>query len=205
VFVKICGITNADDARAAVDHGASALGFVLWPASPRFIEPEQARDIVVTLPPTVIAVGVFVDHPALLVNELAAEIGLGAVQLHGNEGPEVAASITRPVFKAVTIGGGRPVLAEWPQRVTLLVDAHDPVRRGGTGMKADWTAAASLARKRRVILAGGLTPENVGDAIAQVKPFGIDVSSGVEKSPGVKDHSRLAALFAALRSQAQAL
>ena len=208
MFIKICGITNIGDARAAVEQGASAIGFVLWPASPRFVEPERARDIIAALPPSVQAVGVFVNQPALFVNDVAAEIGLAVVQLHGDEPPAFAESVALPVFKAVALGAGQPagqptwqlVAGDWPERVTLLVDANDPVRRGGTGTNADWPAAATLARRRRVILAGGLTPENVADAIARVQPFGIDVSSGVERSPGVKDHQRLAALFAAVRA-----
>ena len=200
MFVKICGITNAGDARAAIEHGASALGFVFWPASPRFVELERALDIIATLPPAVTAVGVFVNQPASFVNDVAAEIGLGVVQLHGDETTEFAGSMSRPVFKSVAIGAGRPDVGAWPERVTLVVDASDPVRRGGTGTTADWSRAAALARTRRLILAGGLTPDNVAEAIARVQPYGIDVSSGVERSPGIKDHVRLAALFDAVRS-----
>ncbi len=110
-----------------------------------------------------------------------------------------AAEITRPVIKSISLGGGGiPDVDRWPKSVTLLIDAHDPVRRGGTGTTVDWTAAADVARHRRVILAGGLNPENVVEAITRVRPYGIDVSSGVERSPGVKDHTRLAALFDAI-------
>ena len=105
----------------------------------------------------------------------------------------------RPVIKSVAVSGEIPEVGAWPPSVTLLVDARDPVRRGGTGRQADWAAAAAIARTRRVILAGGLTPDNVAEAISAVQPYGIDVSSGVERSPGVKDHARLAALFAAVR------
>jgi phosphoribosylanthranilate isomerase len=199
MFVKICGITTAEDAQAAVEYGASAVGFVFWPESPRYLEPGRARAIIATLPSSVTAVGVFVNQPASDVNRVVILARLTAVQLHGDETPAFAAEMTRPVIKAVSVDGDAPAVAGWPESVMLLVDAKDPVRRGGTGIRADWLAAAAVARGRRLLLAGGLTPENVADAIAQVQPFGIDVSSGVERSPGVKDHGRLKALFDAMR------
>jgi phosphoribosylanthranilate isomerase len=199
MFVKICGITRAEDAQAAAEYGASAVGFVFWPESPRFVEPGRARAIIATLPGSVAAVGLFVNQPASYVNEVVNLAQLAAVQLHGDEPPSFAAQMTRPVIKAVSVDGGAPAMADWPESVMLLVDARDPVRRGGTGVRADWLAAATLARGRRLLLAGGLTPENVAGAIAEVRPFGIDVSSGVEQSPGVKDHRRLKALFDAMR------
>ncbi len=198
MFVKICGITRPEDARAALELGANALGFVFWPRSPRFIDCERAKAIIAALPPGVMTVGVFVNQPAREVNDLAARTGLSAVQMHGDETIEEARDITRPVIKAVTPASDGSVEPEWPDDVTLLVDAHDPVHRGGTGKRADWIAARALARKRKVLLAGGLNPENVADAIAEVQPFGIDVSSGVELKPGIKDHQRLADLFSAI-------
>jgi phosphoribosylanthranilate isomerase len=199
MFIKICGITNAADAKAAVDCGADAVGFIFWPSSPRFVEPEMARSIVAALPASVAAVGVFVNQPVGHVNDVAARVGLRAVQLHGDEPEAFAAEVSRPVIKAFALKSDSVAdVARWPKNVTLLVDAHDPVRRGGTGTTADWAAAADLARHRRVILAGGLNPENVVEAITRVRPYGIDVSSGVERSPGVKDHTRLAALFNAI-------
>jgi phosphoribosylanthranilate isomerase len=199
MFVKICGITTAEDAQAAVECGASAVGFVFWPESPRYLEPRLARAIIATLPSSVTAVGVFVNQPASYVNGVVSLARLAAVQLHGDEAPAFAAEMTRPVIKAVSVDGDAPAVAGWPESVMLLVDAKDPVRRGGTGIRADWLAAAAVARGRRLLLAGGLTPENVAEAIAQVQPFGIDVSSGVERRPGVKDHGRLKALFDAMR------
>jgi len=198
MFVKICGITRIEDAQAAVDQGADAIGFVFWPSSPRFIEPDRAREIAAALPPHVMAVGVFVNQTAREVNETARRVALTAVQIHGDETTAYVREMTHPVIKAVAPGGSGDV--EWPGDVTLLVDAHDPVRRGGTGSKADWSAAAALAKQRKVLLAGGLTPENVAEAIQRVRPFGVDVSSGVEQRPGVKDHRRIAALFAAVKS-----
>lgn len=199
MFVKICGITRVEDARAAIEQGASALGFVFWPSSPRFIDPARAREIVAALPHEVMTVGVFVNQSVREVNEMAERATLGAVQVHGDESVAYVQQLTRPVIKAVVPGRNGSAEQEWPEYVTLLVDAHDPIRRGGTGAKADWSAAAALARRRKVLLAGGLTPENVAEAIGQVQPFGIDVSSGVEVTPGVKDHRRLAALFAAVK------
>jgi phosphoribosylanthranilate isomerase len=198
VLVKICGITRPEDARAAVEHGADALGFVFWPPSPRFIDPYRARAIVAALPPFVAVVGVFVNQPAAYVNGVASLAKLSAVQLHGDEDAAFAAEMTRPVIKAVSVGSDASGANQWSQRVTLLFDAHDPVRRGGTGTTGNWSGAAQLAKERRVLLAGGLTPENVVEAIARVRPFGIDVSTGVERSPGVKDHGRLQALFEAV-------
>ena len=199
MFIKICGITRAEDAQAAVECGASAVGFVFWPESPRYVEPDRARAIIATLPSSVAAVGVFVNQPASHVKDIVSLAQLAVVQLHGDESPAFAAEMMRPVIKAVSVDGGRPAVADWPESVMLLVDARDPVRRGGTGLRVDWPAAAALARGRRLLLAGGLTPENVAEAIAHVRPFGIDVSSGVERSPGVKDHGRLKALFDAMR------
>jgi len=197
MFVKICGITRLEDARAALDAGAGAIGFILWPGSPRFVDPEHARTIVSALPPSVTTVGVFVDQPSTHVLQVAERIGLSAIQLHGDETPEYASPLgDRQVIKALPVFGDH---RRWPARFTILLDAHDPVRKGGTGTTIVWTAAAAVASERRVLLAGGITPENVADAIAQVNPFGIDVSSGVEVSPGVKSPERIRALFEAVR------
>jgi len=199
VFVKICGITRLEDAHAAVACGANAIGFVFWPKSPRCIDVELASRIRSTLPPAISAIGVFVDQPIQEVNDIADRVDLSAVQLHGAEDVKYSQSMTRPVVKALAVGGDvAPVMSEWPGDVTVLLDVHDPVRRGGTGKVIDWAVASGLAGQRTIILAGGLTPENVGDAIVRVQPYGIDVSSGVEASPGIKDHGRIKALFEAV-------
>jgi phosphoribosylanthranilate isomerase len=200
VIVKICGITRAEDAAAAVALGASALGFIFWPGSPRAIDPHRARAITTTLPPFVTTVGVFVNQPASFVNSVSNLVGLAVVQLHGDEEPAFVNAVRRPVLKAIRLPAGTALNEQWPSRVMLLVDAHDPVRRGGTGMTADWGLAADLARHRPIVLAGGLTPDNVADAVEWVQPFGIDVSSGVESAPGIKDHHRMMALFETLRT-----
>ena len=199
MVVKICGITRVEDAAAAVDAGAGAIGFVFWPGSPRFVDPYRARAMAATLPPFVTAVGVFVNQPIEYVRGVASLVRLGAVQLHGDETPDYAACVSSPVLKALTVGEGLDHgIGAWPSTTTLLLDVHDPVKRGGTGRTIDWAAAAAIAATRRVFLAGGLTPDNAADAIARVRPYGIDVSSGVERAPGVKDHQRLRALFEAL-------
>lgn len=198
MFVKICGITRLSDAQVAVACGASAIGFIFWPKSRRWVEPEQARAIARELPPFVTPVGVFVDETAERINAMADLVGLGAVQLHGDEAPDMVERLARPVVKAIgRIDDG--VAARWPDRVTMLVDADDRVNYGGTGARADWTGAARLAAARRTILAGGVNPENVAEAVVTVRPFGIDVSSGVEDAPGIKNPERIRALFEALR------
>src|SRR5262249_16033803 len=122
-----------------------------------------------------------------------------ALQLHGNESGDYVEAMTRPVIKAVAVHAEHvPDVARWAEHVMILLDVHDPVRKGGTGKTIDWSAAAGVARTRNILLAGGLTPENVSEAIARVRPYGIDVSSGVESEPGIKDHSRITALFEAV-------
>lgn len=197
--VKICGITTRDDAVAAAELGASAIGLVFWPASPRCLDAARAREIVMALPPFVAAVGVFVNQVSEAA-EIASTVGLSAVQFHGDETPASYRDFPLPVIKSVPVLD-RSALQEAeaiPMETTILLDAHDRVKRGGTGRVIDWTIAAQIARNRRTILSGGLTPENVGTAIAAVAPYAIDVSSGVESAPGRKDPEKLRALFAAV-------
>ena len=201
--VKICGLTRLEDAELAVDLGAAAIGFVFWAGSPRVVEPDRAAAIVRMLPPFVTAVGVFVDQTEERVEEVAAHVGLGAVQLHGNEAPAYCRRLRHRVIRAVGLQDAVTLesLAVWPPGVTLLVDAHDPERRGGTGRTVNWELAARIASARPTILAGGLRPENVGNAIAAVRPYAIDVSSGVEARPGVKDPARMRAFFEAVEAE----
>jgi len=195
--VKICGITRAEDAQLAANLGAWAIGFVFWPGSPRTIDIEAARAITRDLSPLVATVGVFVNEAPAVMNEVARTVGLSAVQLHGDEDPDVLTQLEARAMKAVTLEQ-MDAATKWPGRVTLLVDAHDPERRGGTGRTVDWTRAARMARARPIVLAGGLRPENVEEALRVVAPAAIDVSSGVESAPGIKDASRLRALFDAV-------
>jgi phosphoribosylanthranilate isomerase len=200
VIVKICGITRAEDASMAVSLGATAIGFVFWPDSPRRVSPADAAAIVATLPAAIWRVGVFVDAPREEIERVAAEVGLSAVQLHGRETPAFASALHTRVIKALALAdlATDDALAEW-NGMPILLDAHDPIRKGGTGRTIDWDRAAVVASRHEVILAGGLRPGNVAAAIARVRPHGIDVSSGVERAPGVKDHEKLRALFEVLR------
>ena len=198
--VKICGITRPGDADLAARLGAAWVGFIFWPRSPRFVKPETAAAILAGLPPHVGGVGVFVDQPVDEVNAVADQVGLSAVQLHGRESAAACRQCRRRVIKAVRLSGDgadEDPGAVWPG-ATMLVDAFDPVRMGGTGRRVDWTRAARLARRRPLMLSGGLRAENVADAVRRVAPYGLDVSSGVESQPGVKDPDRLRAFFAAL-------
>jgi len=198
--IKVCGIRRTEDALLAAELGAWAVGFVFWPGSPRFIDPYRARTIAAALPPWLVPVGVFVDQPLEYIAGVASLVRLGAVQLHGSEAPEMVQRLEHRVIKAIPMGADFDVsmMEAVPARAAVLLDAHDPERRGGTGTTIDWTRAAAAARRRPVLLAGGLRPENVRTAVETVRPFGIDVSSGVESTPGVKDHARLRQLFAAL-------
>jgi len=193
--IKICGITRREDAEAAVAFGANALGFVLWPASPRHTTTAAVAAIVRHLPPFVTPVGVFVNPSA---DDLAgaADSGLRLAQVHGL----VPAGVLRlPVLRAVRLSSTGDAIEPNMDDDTVLLDAHDPVRHGGTGQTVDWTRARAVAAKRRIVLAGGLTPLNVREAIAMVRPYAVDVASGVEATPGIKDHLRLRAFMDAVR------
>lgn len=201
VPVKICGIRRPEDARLAADLGASAIGFIFWPGSPRFIDPFRAKRISCALPPLVATIGVFVNQAPEHASSIARLLNLSAIQLHGDEDPQPFLRTGYRLIKTVAVGEGfsDDAVGRIAPAVTVLLDAHDPVRRGGTGMPIDWSVAARVAASRRTILSGGLNPENVRAAVRQVRPYGVDVSSGVESSPGVKDPEKLRALFAALR------
>ena len=199
-FVKVCGITRVEDALAALVAGATTLGFVFWPKSPRAVTPDQAAAIIAVLPYGTGAVGVFVNQPADQINGTVRRAGLTGIQLHGDETPAILPQLHRPVLKAVSLAAVDAAVTDWPESVLLLVDAHDPERRGGTGNRVDWEAAAAVAKRRRLVLAGGLRPENVREAIATVRPFGVDVSSGVEDAPGVKSVTKLTSFCEAVRA-----
>jgi phosphoribosylanthranilate isomerase len=199
--VKVCGITRREDAVLAVELGADALGFVFWTRSPRAVDAETVRHITDGLPPFVSRVGVFVNESQASIVSTAAEAGLTCIQLHGDEDASAYVDMPVPVIKALPVVEGFSLSAveDLPSRVTALLDAHDPARRGGTGRVVDWTVAAAAAKLRPVILSGGLTPENVKSAAATVHPYAVDVSSGVESAPGIKDESKLRAFFASLQ------
>ena len=197
VRVKICGITRGEDAQLAARLGASAVGFVFWPGSPRVVTADAARAIAVSLSAQVARVGVFVDAPVDAIRRVVEQVGLDVVQLHGREAVQDYAALPVRLIKSVTLESMADVerAAGLPAQVTVLVDAVDPVKRGGTGRAANWEWAAALARVRPVMLAGGLSPENVTEAVRAVRPWAIDVSSGVERSPGVKCAERMSELF----------
>lgn len=207
VLVKICGVTNLPDALAAVEAGAGALGFNFYPRSPRYIAPAVARSIIGRLPVSMLTVGVFVNEaePGLL-EQIAADAGVAAVQLHGDESPDYCAALTVPLIKALRVGSEfTPELATRYQAHAILLDAYSAQAFGGTGHVFDWTHARRTRELvARLYLAGGLTPENVGAAIAAVEPFAVDVCSGVETAPGRKDVSALRAFCAAVRAAEQA-
>jgi phosphoribosylanthranilate isomerase len=201
VKVKICGITNLEDALAAVEAGADALGFVFKASSPRHIFPEQAAAIIRHLPPFIQTVGLFVDEKIENVNATANQCGLDLVQLHGDESPSYCSEVQRRVIKAFRV---KDITSLEPtnkyQVSSLLLDAWSPSAHGGTGRTFNWEIAALAAASGRIILAGGLTPENVVDAISQVQPYAVDVSSGVESSAGKKDSEKIVQLIMAVRS-----
>ena len=197
--MKICGITRVADAVHAAEQGATAIGFVLWARSPRAITVERAAEIAAELPPHVMRVGVFVNEPVENIRSIAERAHLTAIQLHGDEPPDYAAALDWPVFRAVSMADLNYATEAWTSETALLVDNIDPVRRGGTGAVIDWSQAAAVAQTRRVVLAGGLTVDNVASAIRAVRPFGVDVSSGVEAAPGVKDSQKVTEFIANAR------
>lgn len=199
VRVKICGVTNWADARLAVDLGADALGFNFHAPSPRAVTPAQAWEIVRRLPPMVTAVGVFVNWPARTVAALARALRLGAVQLHGDEPPRDVRELSGAfgVIKAFPMPPGFRLasLAPYSAASALLLDGFKGGLHGGTGRPADWDLARRARRYGRVILAGGIRPDNVAEAIARVRPYAVDVASGVESRPGKKDAGKMRELM----------
>jgi phosphoribosylanthranilate isomerase len=199
--VKICGITNIADAQAAVAAGADALGFNFYEKSPRYIALELATEIARQLPPFVLRVGLFVNAPEDFVLRAIRESGLNMLQFHGDEIPGFCSQFGLMSMKAFRIRGPE-TLQEIPQFHTdaYLLDAYSSAAYGGTGEKFNWDLAIEAQKfGKPIFLAGGLTPENVGQAIRQVHPFGVDVSSGVESAPGKKDHAKVKAFITAVR------
>ena len=197
--IKICGITREEDARYATSLGVHALGFVFWPGSPRAVTPERAGAMIDVLPPLVVRVGVFVD-PTRDLLERCRDYGIEVAQIAGAV-PEVPPGMR--VLRAVSLApGGGGVVPDVPGNHPVLIDAHDPVRWGGTGRTIDWKAVARITGQRPVILAGGLDADNVAEAIRLARPAGVDVSSGVEAAPGIKDRDKMAAFVAAVRHAA---
>jgi phosphoribosylanthranilate isomerase len=199
--VKICGITNLEDALVAVYLGADALGFIFTKESPRAVTPDTARDIIKKLPPFMVSVGVFVDTPQEEILSIIKQTGIGCVQLHGNELPADYSKIHVPIIKAFRVKEqfGMDTLEQFPASAYLL-DTYIKGTAGGTRKTFDWNIALKAKAFGRIILAGGLTPENIGEAITKVRPYGVDISSGVESAPGKKNKKKLQQLFNAIHS-----
>ena len=199
--VKVCGIRRLEDALMAIDLGAWALGFVFHPPSPRFVAPEDAASVVSKLPAGVIKVGVFVDWSLEDVNATVRNVGLDAVQLHGKETPEFARGVSsRETWKAFRVSGDfrSEAVDAYSDCTRILLDTYSPDSAGGTGETFDWSIARRVGERRPVLLAGGLGPDNIEEALRQAAPEGVDVSSGVEAAPGVKDETKLRELFRAV-------
>jgi len=198
LFVKICGITSAEDARVAVEAGADAIGFIFVPNTPRWVEVAAAREIATSLPEGVKKVGVFMGEPVERVNRVVREVPLDLVQLHGDETAEAAELVEAPVIKVVRVRGEIDVEGLRAYKASAyLLDTYVETAHGGTGRTFDWSLALPVVGAGLpVLLSGGLTPENVAEAVRRVRPFGVDVSSGVETSPGRKDAEKVRAFVA---------
>lgn len=198
VRIKICGITNEEDAAAAVRAGADALGFIFYVGSPRCVEPGRAAEIVAGLPPFVVPVGVFVNAAAGDVDGICETAGIRVVQLHGDETPGFCGTLGRPVIKAFRVrdASWKSDAAAYPVGAVLL-DTYAEDRYGGTGTTFDWRLVEGSPH--RVILSGGLNPDNVAEAVRSVRPYGVDTGSGVEREPGRKDHEKIRAFVESAR------
>ena len=203
LFVKVCGITSPEDAACAAEAGADAIGMVFWPGSPRAVSLERARAIGAVLPSSVVKVGVFVDASRDEMARVADAAGLDLLQLHGEEPPELLAGLPRRALKAIRVGSG--FVAEdalrYADALGLLLDTRSAETPGGTGRAFDWSLVRGVRERARfVVLAGGLTPDNLSAALAAVRPHGVDASSGLETAPGRKDPARVRAFVAAARA-----
>ena len=192
VKVKICGMTNLKDVKVAVDGGVDAVGFIFYKKSPRSVTMQAVRKIVLELPPFVDSVGVFVNETAEQINKIADRCNLDRVQLHGNESPTFCKKIRRRVIKAIRVKDIQSLkkLSDYPVS-SFLLDTFSEDQYGGTGKVFDWNLAYPAKRYGPIILAGGLTPNNVRQAIQRIQPYGVDVCSGVESQPGIKDHKKM--------------
>lgn len=202
--IKICGITNQIDALHAIEAGADALGFIMYKQSRRYVSPNVVKAIVANLPPFALPVGVFVNEEAKVVRDIMDECGLALAQIHGDETAEYCETLGRPVLRGIRLRDQTTFLAmaEYKGRARVrgfVLDAFTEGAYGGTGKTADWDLAKEAAQSFSFLLAGGLTPENVQEAIQKVRPYGVDVSSGVEASPGKKDPLKVQAFIQAVK------
>ncbi len=201
--IKICGTTNLDDAFIAVEAGADALGFIFVPNTPRYLHPDEAAKIIEELPPFITTVGLFVNAEQKEIDTIANNCSLDAIQLHGEEPPELCVTLNRRVVKAFRVKDESSLsrLHDYHVRAYLL-DTYVKGTMGGTGKVFDWNLAVKAKQYGRIILAGGLNPHNIASAILRVRPYGVDVSSGVEASPGRKDPAKVKAFIGAVRAAA---
>jgi len=201
IKVKICGMTQLKDALFAVEQGVDAVGFIFYKKSPRAVMMKTVREIITKLPPLVDTVGVFVNESAERLNKIADYCGLDLVQLHGEESPAFCRKIHRRVIKAFRVKDVQSIkqLEKFPVSGFLLDTFSDDLH-GGTGKSFDWNLALPAKKMGPVVLAGGLTPRNILQAVRQVRPYGVDVCSGVEKSPGIKDLEKVRAFLKNIRS-----
>jgi phosphoribosylanthranilate isomerase len=205
--IKICGITRLEDALCAAACGVDAVGFIFHPASPRYIAPERAGAIIAALSEGITTVGVFVNHKRETVERTVELCGLDMIQFHGDESPAYCRHFPpERVIKAVSPATPEELRTLDAYRVrALLIDARDAGRRGGTGKRSDWNLAVKIREKRPLILAGGLNPENIGEALAAVAPRAVDINSGCESSPGIKDHARMRRIIGLIRETTQGM
>jgi phosphoribosylanthranilate isomerase len=204
VRIKICGVTRLEDAQAAARLGCDAIGFNFWPESKRYLPPAAARAIIQRLPPLLTTVGVFVNQPEDELRAIAAESGIQVFQLHGDEPPDLCARLPLPVVKSIPVDQVRTLSRLLSYEVSAFLLDTPSRGYGGTGQPFDWSLAHGVSEVAPVILAGGLNPDNVAEAIRTVRPYAVDVASGVERSPGVKDLALMTRFVAAARKAAPA-
>ena len=201
IHVKICGITSFNDAIMATNYGASALGFIFYEKSPRYINPEILKTWISNVPSSIKKVGVFVNKDVDKVNKIAEELNLGMVQLHGDESPEYCNQMIRPVIKVFRVNNKfDSIMLNNYQVATFLFDTYNKENHGGTGESFDWQSILQLNTEIPVILSGGLNADNVLEGIEVVKPSAVDVNSGVEAAPGKKDEEKIKNLFTILKN-----
>ncbi|MFI5322557.1 MAG: phosphoribosylanthranilate isomerase [Thermodesulfobacteriota bacterium] len=198
--VKVCGITNTEDALSAVEMGADALGFIFYRGSKRYIDPAKVSEIVSALPPFVSAVGVFVNQGIDEIKEAARISGIDTLQLHGDESPEFCAGLDYKVIKAIRVKDAvnTEEVELYPVRA-ILFDKHSDELYGGTGRSFDWGVLRDIEISKKIVISGGLTPENVSGAIEMIKPYAVDVSTGVEDSPGRKNRIKMKKFIEAVK------
>ncbi len=204
IKIKICGITNLDDAMAAAEYGADALGFNFYKKSPRYIEPEKAAEIIYQLPPLVLPVGVFVNEHEKRVREIQSLTGIQVLQFHGDESPEFCERFESRVIKAFQVKDKESLHSLAHYKVgAFLLDSYKDGLKGGTGVTFNWHLAVVAKSFGRIILAGGLNPDNVVEAAKLVQPYAVDVAGGVEKEKGIKDHAKLKKFIVEVRRAAR--